>query len=81
MSTAGLIITFVVVWWLVFFTTLPFGVRAQDGPVPGSEPGAPERPHLWLKALVATVVAIAVTFALDRLVASGAISLRPAVAP
>lgn len=81
MSTAGLIVTFVVVWWLVFFTTLPFGVRPQDEPVPGSEPGAPERPYLWIKALVATVIAAAVTFGLDQLVASGAISLRPAVTP
>ncbi len=81
MNTAGLVVTFVVVWWLVFFTTLPFGVRPQDEPVPGSEPGAPERPRPWLKALVATVIAVAITFALDRLVASGVISLRPAVAP
>lgn len=81
MSTAGWIVTFVVVWWLVFFTTLPFGVRPQDEPVPGSEPGAPERPHLWIKALVATVVALAVTYAIDRVVAAGLISLRPAVTP
>ena len=33
-----------VLWWIVLFVTLPFGVRSQseDGAaIPGSEPGAP----------------------------------------
>ena len=33
-----------VMWWIVLFVTLPFGVRSQheDGEgVPGTDPGAP----------------------------------------
>jgi predicted secreted protein len=51
---------FVLLWWLVFFVSLPFGVRSQleEGDVvKGSDPGAPVRPNLKRKALVSAVVA------------------------
>jgi predicted secreted protein len=54
-----------VLWWVVLFVTLPFGVRSQseDGAaVPGSEPGAPITP-LMLKKLIWTTVLSAVIFA------------------
>jgi predicted secreted protein len=55
-----------VVWWVVLFVTLPFGVRSQweDGnEVPGSEPGAPVAP-LMLRKLLWTTVLSAVIFAI-----------------
>ncbi len=81
MSTTGLAVTFVVVWWLIFFTTLPFGVEAQHDPVPGTEPGAPARPRLWIKALVTTVLAALVTWGIDWFVSQGFVTLRPATPP
>ena len=70
-----------VLWWIVLFVTLPFGVRSQfeDGAaIPGSEPGAPIAPlllrkMLWttgLSALIFTVGAwgyYAGLFNLDRI--------------
>ena len=44
-------------WWIVLFAVLPWGIRSQDeadAVVPGSEPGAPLRPRLAVKALVTT---------------------------
>ena len=46
-----------IIWWLVLFAVLPFGVRSQQeaGSVaPGTEPGAPARPLLWRKLLATT---------------------------
>ncbi len=51
------VMVYVIVWWLVFFTTLPFGVRPPDRIEPGHDAGAPEKPRLWLKALVSSVIA------------------------
>jgi predicted secreted protein len=54
-----------VLWWIVLFVTLPFGVRSQheDGvAVPGSEPGAPIAP-LMLRKLVWTTLLSAAIFA------------------
>jgi predicted secreted protein len=56
-----------VLWWLVLFVTLPFGVRSQfeDGVgAPGTDPGAPVasrmgRKLIWTTAISAVIFAIA----------------------
>jgi predicted secreted protein len=54
-----------VVWWIVLFLTLPFGVRSQHDvgeSVPGTEPGAPIATQMGRK-LIWTTVLSAVFFA------------------
>jgi len=56
----GAIALYFVVWWIMLFAVLPFGVRSQieDGDVvSGSEPGAPSAPLLVEKAIWTTIVA------------------------
>ncbi len=57
MSWVTGLLVYIVLWWLVLFITLPFGVRAQENPQPGTVASAPEKPRLWLKAGLTTVVA------------------------
>ena len=61
----GIAIYFII-WWVVLFAVLPWGVRSQDesGEVtPGSEPGAPAVHLVWRK-LMWTTIAASVVFAL-----------------
>jgi predicted secreted protein len=54
-----------VVWWIMLFLTLPFGVRSQheDGEsVPGTDPGAPVASQMGRK-LIWTTILSAVFFA------------------
>jgi predicted secreted protein len=58
-----------VLWWIVLFLTLPFGVRSQheDGEgtgqvVPGTDPGAPVAPRMGRKLIWTTLIS-AVLFA------------------
>jgi len=51
------IAAYVVIWWIVIFAVLPFGVRRSETPEPGHDAGAPADPRLKLKAAVTTVVA------------------------
>ena len=56
-----------IVWWLVFFTVLPWGVRSQDelgDVVRGTDPGAPKAHGLKIKLVWTTVVAT-IVFALS----------------
>ena len=70
------IMLFVIIWWMVFFTVLPWGNRATENPEPGHAPSAPEKPRLWLKLGVTTGIA-GVLFVVARLVIdSGIIDLR-----
>ena len=65
MSLLSAAAIFFIVWWVMLFAVLPFGVRTQeeDGSiVPGSVPSAPARFRLWRTAGINTLVS-AVVFA------------------
>ena len=58
-----------VLWWLVLFVTLPFGVRSQheDGVgAPGTDPGAPIASLMGRKLIWTTVIS-AVVYGLGML--------------
>jgi predicted secreted protein len=75
---------FFMIWWVVLFAVLPWGVHSQreSGEVPsGTDPGAPAIAKLGRKLLWTTLVSAAifaacyVAFA-ERLVTLGSIGLR-----
>jgi predicted secreted protein len=76
-STAGAIVTFAVVWWLIFFMALPIGATPEESPLPGNTESAPAKPRLLLKAAVTTVLALLATYGAAWLIDSGLIDLRP----
>ncbi len=54
---------FLTIWFTVLFAVLPIGIRSQTeaGEVtPGTEPGAPIAPRLWMKAGLTTLVSVVV---------------------
>ena len=67
---------YVVVWWVVLFAVLPWGVRAPNTPEPGMADSAPERPRILLKFAVTTLVAAVVWLGIFALVQSDLISFR-----
>lgn len=74
-------LVFVVVWWLVFFMSLPIGARsyheAGEDIETGNAPSAPIRPRLWLKAGISTFIAIVMTIAIYYLIDSGMLGFGP----
>jgi predicted secreted protein len=76
MNWVSVVAVYAIVWWLVLFTTLPFGVRTPTDVSPGNEPGAPDKPHLWKKAAVTSVIAAVVTAAIMVTVSSGLVDFR-----
>lgn len=62
MNWASGIVEFIVIWWLVFFMTLPFGVKPphEVGEVagPGHSDGAPVKHMLRLKVCITTAIAV-----------------------
>ena len=63
------------IWWLVWFAVLPWGVERQDAPLAGHDPGAPVRPMIAIKFLVTTLVSAAIFGAGYALWVSGVVSL------
>jgi predicted secreted protein len=71
----GLAVYFVV-WWIVLFAVLPFGVRQQENPQPGFDRGAPARPLLLVKVVATTLVSFVVWLGIYFAVTKGIIDFR-----
>ncbi len=59
LRVSGGLALYFVIWWILLFAILPFGVRSQvesGDVVAGSEPGAPVAPALQEKAIWTTLV-------------------------
>jgi predicted secreted protein len=42
-------VVYFLIWWVVLFAVLPWGVHREENPEPGHDPGAPIKTHLWAK--------------------------------
>ena len=79
MTLATGIAVYVVVWWIVLFAVLPWGVRPPETFVPGQAESAPENPRLLLKAGVTTLIAAVIWVGIYLVVQSDLISFRTMV--
>ncbi len=60
MEISTAIAIYFIIWWVVLFAVLPWGVHSQQesGEVaPGTDPGAPAVHRLWIKLVWTTVIA------------------------
>ena len=60
MSLVSSVAVYFVIWWLVLFVVLPFGVKSQhevDDVTLGTDRGAPAQPYILRRAAATTVLA------------------------
>ena len=76
MTNITMLFVFGITWWLVLFTTLPFGITKLENPEGGMDVGAPEKPRLWLKMGITTIISAVITGILRVLMDNEIISLR-----
>ena len=77
------VLSYGLIWWMVLFTVLPWGVRTPDEADQAVEPGhatsAPVRPRILLKFAVTTAIATALFAILWVVVAIGLLDFRALV--
>jgi len=60
MGITGAIIIYISIWWIVFFTVLPFGIESQNikfkERMQGNDPGSPKNPKIGKKFLITTLI-------------------------
>lgn len=61
MEIASYIVVFVLLWWLILFMVLPWGIEMEGPNKVGNLPGAPKHHNLKRKLLITTVVALSLT--------------------
>ncbi len=52
---------YLITWWLIFFITLPIGVKKGINVKYGNDPGAPDNANIKKKAIVTTVITFFLT--------------------
>lgn len=67
---------YVVVWWVVLFGVLPWGVRTPENPEPGMASSAPVEPRILWKFAVTSLVAALVWLVIFGVEQSGLVSFR-----
>jgi predicted secreted protein len=70
-------VVYFLIWWTILFAVLPWGVKRDESPMPGHDPGAPVRPYLWAKIAVTTGVSAVLWLVAYWLIAAPWISFRP----
>lgn len=79
MNLLSAIAVYFIIWWLMLFLTLPFGVRsaheAGEAVEQGNEPGAPVQHHLQRKMIVTSLLAAVVFAGVLAIYQGGIISL------
>lgn len=75
--TTGVAI-YLVIWWIVIFMVLPWGVQTvgEEDIAKGHAPSAPKRPYLVRKLLATTVLAAVVWAIIFAIVEWGGLSFR-----
>tara|TARA_B100000767_G_scaffold241617_1_gene238197 strand:- start:518 stop:772 length:255 start_codon:yes stop_codon:yes gene_type:complete len=60
MGITGSIIIYVLIWWIIFFSLLPVGIKSQNRKfkesLKGIDPGAPKNPNIEIKFGITTLI-------------------------
>ena len=55
------LVIYLILWWLVFFVMLPFGVERDQDVSFGNDPGAPKKSLVKKKAIISSFITLILT--------------------
>ena len=80
MGITGSIIVYVIIWWIIFFSVLPIGIRSNKevfkDKIGGVDPGAPKNPKIGKKFLITTLITTIIFLVIYYLVKFNLLNLR-----
>ncbi len=80
MGLTGSIIVYVMIWWIVFFSVLPFGIQSNNktfkSSIEGMDPGAPNNPKIAKKFFITTIITSILFIVIYYLVNNDFLNLR-----
>jgi len=80
MGITGSIVVFVIIWWVIFFSVLPIGIKHNDKPfknnLEGNDPGAPKNPNILKKFLYTTLITSLIFIGIYYIVTNEYFNLR-----
>ena len=55
------LVIYLILWWLVFFVILPFGIERDQDVTFGNDPGAPKKSLVKKKAIISSLITFFLT--------------------
>ena len=55
------LVIYLILWWLVFFVILPFGIERDQDVTFGNDPGAPKKSLVKKKAIISSFITLFLT--------------------
>ena len=74
MSLTGSIVIYIIIWWIIFFSSLPIGINHKnknyEDSIIGADPGSPKNPKIGKKffytTLITTIIFIIIYFMVEE---------------
>ena len=80
MGITGSIIVYVLIWWMIFFSVLPIGIKSNKEKfkerIDGIDQGAPNNPKIGKKFLITTIITSLIFIVIYYLVKFDLLNLR-----
>ena len=77
MSVTGLVIIYIIIWWIVFFIILPIDVNRQKTvKIDGEDAGSPENPKMVKKFIYCTGITTVIFMIIYLLIKYEYLNLR-----
>ena len=80
MSITGSLVLYICIWWIIFFSVLPIGIKSQNvkfkEDLRGNDPGAPKNPKIAKKFIVTTLMTTVIFLVIYYLVRIDLLNLR-----
>ena len=57
-------VLFVLIWWMIFFISLPIRISVSNTPIPGHASSAPNKAYIGLKILITSAISICIMLVL-----------------
>ena len=81
MTISEFLVAYIIIWWLVLFMVLPFGINRVNPDIllPGQDPGSPAKGRMILKLCVTSGISLVLLGVYYLIATSGMISFREPV--
>ena len=80
MGITGSLIIYVLIWWVVFFSILPIGIKSENAKftdnLGGNDPGAPKNPKIAKKFFITSMITSVIFLVIYYLASQNYLNLR-----
>jgi predicted secreted protein len=76
MNLVSAVVVFLLIWWVILFTTLPIGVQQNRGDVETGIKAAPDKPMMKKKLIITTAISFVIWVIVVILIETDVISFR-----